>query len=294
MSNIILWLASQCPAEFMAAMKIKANDEDGAEESDLMKATPTADAALNYLALKWFVQSYTWCDITATVWVGPRHTHLRCDSFYSPLLHDGHLQLEKFMGCQDWVLYAILRVSNMEERLLETVHKPTEPPLKNFLNEAEHLCHELEAGLRPLLAERNELSFGPRRDSKFVTELYIHAALVYLHVVTIGSRSDDPTLRHYVARGLLAYENLPRRLDIHIALPFGVLASMADEEEGRRFLGIAESPRHETEVNPGQMKTLPIVKETLRLRKIVDQTTADAGVSWRDGAASLGLTLLPA
>ncbi len=105
------------------------------------------------------------------------------------------------------------------------------------------LEHALNLGLGQTLVRRYEHPPGRHRDATFVTAMWIYAALVYLHIVTVGSRSGHPKLRRYVARGLDAYINLPRRLDIHIGMPFGILASMASREEAQQFLKIAETPR---------------------------------------------------
>src|SRR5262249_15986306 len=104
--------------------------------------------------------------------------------------------------------------------------------------------------------------------------------------------SGNPRLRKYVRDGLVAYENLPRRLDIHTAMPFGVLASKASEEEAQTALRIAESMRPLEEINPGQRKTLEVVKKCWQMRPIVEAST-NTGISWRDGAAALGLVILP-
>jgi hypothetical protein len=273
-----------------AAMKIRAGEQAADNEFDLIRVAPTPDKAMTYLALKWFVQSYAWNDVTAAIWVGPDYTHSRCNRFYSPLLEGGHLQMDRFMGCEDRVLYAMSRTSKIEERLLNT---PPRYELEALVCEAEDWHHKLNTELVYILMRRSEYPLGPERDATFVTEIWIHAALVYLHVLTTGSRSDHPRLRQYVARGLHAYESLPRRHDIHTAMPFGVLASMANEDEAQQFLKVAESPRDAKEINPGQRKTFRIVKECWRIRKRIESSSPDAGVTWRDGARSLGLTLLP-
>lgn len=290
MSDILIWLVSLAPAEMDTAMKTKPRAQAVDNEFGVMKVAPDPDKAITYLALKWFVQCYTWNDISASVWAGPHYTHSRCNRFYSPLLEGGHLQIDRFMGCEDWVLYAMSKISMIEERSLMT---PSRHDLEDMVREAEDWHQKLNTRLACILKLRYDYPPGPDRDSTFVTEIWIHAALVYLHVVTTGSHLNHPRLRLYVARGLYAYQNLPRRHDIHTAMPFGVLASMADEEEAQEFLRLAGIPRNQTEINPGQRKVFNITKECWRLRKLVEESPAESGVTWRDGASSLGLTLLP-
>lgn len=198
--------------------------------------------------------------------------------------------MDKFMGCEDWVLYAMTQISRIEEQSVSASHGYK---LADLAREAEDWHQKLNTGLAYILTQRNDYPLGAERDATFVTEIWIHAALVYLHVVTTGPRSTHPRLRQYVAQGLHAYKILPRRLDIHTAMPFGVLASMANEEEAQEFLRIAESPRDQKEINPGQRKTFKIIKECWRIREKIEDSSPEAGVTWRDGATALGLTLLP-
>ena len=141
--------------------------------------------------------------------------------------------------------------------------------------------------------ERYEHPPGRARGATYTTEMWLHAALVYLHVAAWGPRSTAPRLRRYVARSLDAYLNLPRRNDIHIALPFGVCASMAGSDEAVQFLRVADLWRELAELNPGQRKTFRVLKECWRLRECVERSSPTAGVTWRDGAQSLRLFVLP-
>lgn len=293
MSDILTWLASRAPAEMAVAMQLRAKTRDQISSdngSELVKAAPTPDTSMSYLALKWFVQCYAWNDVSAAVWVGPHYIGSRCSRFYSPLLETGHLEMDKFMGCEDWVLHAMLHISRIEERPLKSNHRHA---LKDGMLEAEEWHQKLNTRLAYILVQRYKSPLGPERDVTFTTEMWLHAALVYLHVLTAGPRSNHPRLRQYVARGLQAYESLPRRLDIHTAMPFGVLASMANGEEAKEFMRVAGSPRDQKEINPGQRKTFKILRECWRLRKHVEESSPDSGVTWRDAAMSLGLILLP-
>lgn len=290
MSDILVWLASRVPTEMAVAMKTMARGRAADNDLEFMKVAPSPEKAMTYLVLRWFVQCYSWNDISAAVWVGPHYTSSRCSGLYSPLLERGHLKMDRFMGCDDWVLHAISQISSIEARSLEPTHQQV---LADWVGEAEEWHQKLNMRLASTLMQRYESGLGPDRDVTFVTEIWIHAALVYLHVVTTGARSNHPRLRQYVARGLHAYEKLPRRHDIHTAMPFGVLASMANEEEAGKFLMVAESPRDQNEMNPGQRKTFKIIKECWRIRKHVEESSPVSGVTWRDGATSLGLTLLP-
>jgi len=250
------------------------------------------------LALKWFAQSYTWNDISAAVWVGPNYTDSRLPSFYIPLLEGGYLQLDKFMGCEDWVMLAFAQISQLEERALSAASTGALEQLfeaeEDAIREAAELESRLSSGLGKTLIRRLEHSTGPERDATFVTEMWIHAALVYLHVAVAGARFDHPQLRRWVGRGLRAYLEFPRRLDIHTAMPFGILASMASEDEAKDVWKLAVSTRRFEEINPGQRKTFAIVEECWRMRKCIDETGPTyMGINWRDGAKALGIRVLP-
>ncbi|KAL7940820.1 hypothetical protein V8C42DRAFT_336439 [Trichoderma barbatum] len=290
MRDILQWILSQVPAALNAAMKIKIEGLTADDESNLMIVAPATDIAMNFLALKWFVQSYAWVDIVSVIWVGPQYMQSRWHNFYGPLLQEGHLQMDRFMGCEDWVLYSFFKISKIEEGIMN-MSNPLN--IEGSSSDVMDIEQRLNTGLVHAVLRRRQYSHGPERDIAFITEMWIHAALVYHHIVTVGSRSGHLTLRRYVARGLYAYVNLPRRLDIYIAMPFGVLASMANDKEIQNFLKIAELPRVMGEINPGQLKILKIIKECCRMRANVEVLSPSAGVSWREGARSLGLVVLP-
>lgn len=199
--------------------------------------------------------------------------------------------MDKFMGCEDMVLFLISRISMLEEVLVNESEQGSDHA--TWHQEALHIDQALHARLKHNLIIRDEHPINSHtRDATYITEMWTHAALIYLHIVTTGSYSNHPKLRRLVTRGVRAYENMPRRLDIHTAMPFGVLASMATESELQVLLEIAEQERRVEEINPGQRKTLGIVKECCKLRRPAESAFL-GGVNWRHGAESLGLVILP-
>jgi hypothetical protein len=290
MSDIFRWIIQRTPVALDAAMKIKIGKPIVTDETKSYQAALTSDKVMTNLALKWSVQSYVWNDLTSVVWVGPQYTESRIADFYLPLLEHGYLEMEKFMGCEDWVLFAIAQISSFEERIIEF---PDSAERQEWSDEGGFLEQKLNAKLQSVLLGRLTCPHGLRREAGYVTEMWIHAALVYLHIVMSGTRSNHPKLRLHIGMGLNAYVNLPRHLDIHTAMPFGVLASMANDEEVQEFLRIAEPPRSWGALNPGQRKTFQIVKECWRMRSLAEASSTETGVWWRDGARSLKLIVLP-
>jgi hypothetical protein len=290
MGDILQWTRDNAPDAIDDVVNMKAVD-DATVACDTAPMTTAANATLNRLALRWFLQSYAWNDITASVWVGIHYSRTRCHEFYTAVLERGSLQMDKFMGCEDMVLLLISRISTLEETFLKNSKQGSDHGA--WCKEASHIDQALRSRLNHNLNVRYEHPVkSHRRDATFITEMWIHAARVYLHAVATGSYSSHPKLRRLVAEGARAYENMPRRLDIHAAMPFGVLASMATESELQKFLEIAEKPRTMDEINPGQRKTIGIAKECCRLRRSVELTSL-GGVNWRHGAKSLGLVILP-
>jgi hypothetical protein len=290
MGDILRWTRDNAPDTINDVVNMKVED-DATVACDTAPMTPATNATLNRLALRWFIQSYAWNDITASVWIGTQYSRTRCHDIYTAWLKMGSLQMDKFMGCEDMVLYLISRTSMLEETLLNNPKQGGDH--EAWRQEALHIDQALHTRLQYNLNSRCGYPIKSQgRDATFITEVWIHAALIYLHVVAIGSDSNHPKLRCLVAGGVRAYEKMPRRLDIHAAMPFGVLASMATEGELRTLLEIAEKPRTIGEINPGQRKTIGIVKECCRLRRSVELPLL-GGVNWRHGAESLGLVILP-
>ncbi len=126
MRDILGWMRSLVPEALEEAIRVKVDGSAADDGSSLMAVAPNPDMAMNYLATKWFVQSYAWNDIISAVWIGPRYAQSRHEDFYSSFLEKGYLQMDKFMGCTDWVLFAFTRISKLEESR-DTPSPPSSP-----------------------------------------------------------------------------------------------------------------------------------------------------------------------
>jgi hypothetical protein len=279
--DVLRWIQNGAPEGYVAAGDLWGSHQS--EEANGQAVVPNRAAASvsDLLALRWAIQSFMWNDLTAAVWVGPYYGSRRYDDLYIDFIGRGSLQMDKFMGCEDAVLAAIGRISFLETRKQDLT--PDTLGLEILQTE-----ETLNACLHDLLERRKDLANGTEKDANLVTEMWTHAALVYLHTF-LRDTAQVVDCQAFLTRGYEAYLELPRRLDLHIALPFGILASTTTSpSQAHDFIRIAKTSRALGEINPGQRKALPIVQECARLREV-----GKKGVTWRDGARSLGLVLLP-
>ena len=229
-------------------------------------------------------------DILATATIGnklPRPHHFD----YMHLLRDGKLQLRNLMGCHDWVMYTIREISDLQgwsRRVLE-LHR-------NRLNWGKikrcstQLQERLENGLVNILDMRISLAQGLERDRSIVTEIYIHAALVYLYVVVFGAQVDAPKLRYQVSMALEALKGTPKRLLIRLSWAFGIVACMAKREEQEQFRDVFFKARQAGFWTGTVSKAILLAEECWRLRE--GQKPLLGAIDWMIAMDSLGIRIL--
>ena len=244
------------------------------------QSLPSSDAT----ALKFFVTGFIWVDILSCA------TGLRTfdtDSFdYTGLLKDDSLQLDKVMGCQNWVMITILEIA-----ILESWKRAINPrdtlALQDFLDQAMRLQYSLETGIANLLHARVGLT-NLDLDGNLVTEIFADAALTYLHVVVSGACHALPEIRISVARALAALTLLPSRLLLRVSWPFCIVACMAGLEQEASFRDIVERATRAGNPIGTVWKGIKVAEECWRLRR----TKIGGEVGWREAMANLELRIL--
>jgi C6 transcription factor Pro1 len=236
------------------------------------------------LALNHFVTCFIWVDILSYA-TGLR-TFNSATFDYLNLLEDGTLELNKIMGCQNWVMIIMAKTALLEEWKKQKY--PTDNPNSpDLFSQATILEALLRRGIARLINARAELS-GLDLDSNIVTELFACAAITYLHVVVSGAYPELPEIRESVTRTLMALAALPQRLLIRISWPFAITGCMALGEEQDLFRSLVLEAT-QTGANIGTIwKGLMVMEECWR----INRNQVGGEVSWTTAMKSLGYKIL--
>jgi hypothetical protein len=235
------------------------------------------------LALNHFVTCFIWVDILSYA-TGLR-TFNSVTFDYINLLEDGTLELDKIMGCQNWVFIIMAKIALLEE--WKKTHSTEDPNSLNLFSQAAILEALLRRGIDRILTARLGLS-GLDLDSSIVTEIFACAAITYLHVVVSGAYPELPEIRESVTRTLTALAGLPERLLIRISWPFAITGCMAlGDEQGLFRNWVLKAMQAGTSIGT-VWKGLMVVEECWRINRM----QVGCEVSWITAMKSLGYKIL--
>lgn len=235
------------------------------------------------IALKHFVTSFIWVDILS--YASGLRT-FNSDTFdYLNLLEDCTLELDKVMGCQNWVMIIMAKIALMEE--WKKASQNGDPNSLGLYSQAVILEALLRKGITKLLDTRAKLT-GLDLDSNIVTELFACAAITYLHVVVSGAYPETLEIRESVIRTLKALTALPERLLIRISWPFAITGCMALEEDQDLFRYLIIKATQAGEPTGTICKGLAVMEECWRIRRC----QIHGEVSWTTAINSLGYKIL--
>lgn len=235
------------------------------------------------LTFRFLAGTLIWLDITSSIMAGSE-PHLF--SYHSDVIGpNSQTRLEDVMGCENWVMLQISRITALAER-------KTRASQERQFNSAEfdeivsEIATEIQRGLFPEklhIAERDSAAiFSTPPDALgLVTLGFAYMASVYLHLVTHGFQKLallDTTIA--AAMKLLQFR-IPRHLLPALVCPLFVIGSAVKKENEQFFRDIfSSSPL----LNPSighRSKILPVLEEIWCRRRTIP------GFVWRD---SLELT----
>ncbi|KAK6400270.1 hypothetical protein LTR81_024445 [Elasticomyces elasticus] len=195
--------------------------------------------------------------------------------------------LAQVIGCQPWVFHKIQNISNLRTWKLGAVAAGT-PNVVELAKKASAIENDMR--LQLLVIEKDDDSPSDLH-VLHITEVFAHAAEVYLHTTTSGAYPDVSNLRHAASQVVDTLQRLKcSRLLDSLAWPVCVAASMAAEEHDAFFDAIAQGARREDEYSK-LSRALCVAQECQRLRKSnIPATAAEErrAYDWFDGMRSLG------
>ncbi|TPX11351.1 uncharacterized protein E0L32_001169 [Thyridium curvatum] len=221
-------------------------------------ASPTPSFEIR--ALDFFVVTYVWTDIFAEATHGETYSKPRKFD-YIPLLQSNLIDARSIMGCRNSVMTAIKEVS-MFAASLEQKQKD------DAVDAGIALASHIQALIQEATCSFDVSSKGPEADSKWVTLLHAHAALVYLHTVAAHASLDlGFDMQETVLACVELLEALPYRLFIRVCWPFTVTGCMVEEAHQPRFRAMLERVEAAGHVLGFTWKGLMVMEECWRLRR---------------------------
>ena len=186
-------------------------------------------------AYRIFLTTYTWYFIISSATIGLTAHSAQSIPRTQALFHAQQTKLGDIMGCEDGVMTTILDIAILDD-WKKKMKKNGTLSLRELTRQAEILETRLNEGLNSLLETKSSVDPRIDRVKCMVTELFIHAAVTFLHVVVSGFYPELPEIHRSVIRALEAMEAMQDPSHIrYVTWPFGIAGSMAMESEQQRF-----------------------------------------------------------
>lgn len=262
--------------------------------------------AIDEIARDFLVGTFIWFDILASASTR-RNTCLHGHAAYLNVCCSGEaIELDKLMGCENWVMILIARISALEEqkRQLEvTLYRNKDQNYRYRFTDLLDRGGEIETALynglsmneKSLNRLREETSSAlsstpnlPRRDILYMTRIFAHSALIYLHVVLLGADPNLPPISSRVSLSLTSFRDLSDlKLLRNLIWPLCIAGCMAQRDQEACFRELIEQAGFDAACPENIWKAYEVMKECWRLRRA---NTSE--VDWTKAMESAGLQVL--
>ncbi|CAO2648883.1 Nn.00g098320.m01.CDS01 [Neocucurbitaria sp. VM-36] len=221
--------------------------------ADLPLHGSDAAVAQEVVCFRFVTGTILWLDIVASITAGKTPLLL---SHHSRMLAAGsQTQLREVMGCENWVLLQISRISRLHENKVQAIQQG-----KIDLTDFEKDASEINFGLQYGISQISSASPPPSTTEDphtFVTQMFAYMAAVYLHLVIHGFQKLyllDKALSN--AMGIIRDHTSSRLLQAMVA-PLFVIGTIAKQEDQQCLRYTLASPplvdpflRHRTRLLP--------------------------------------------
>jgi hypothetical protein len=182
------------------------------------------------------ISTFIWFDVLAGASTGSRH-FLNVDHIL--LLEGSIIHLEALIGCENWVIVLIFRISELRnwKRELESNHRLS-------ISELAKQGADIEACLQERLGKmstQNTVQEGgfsgatrryPKSARAVITRIFALSALTYLHVIVSGPISELPEITDSVTRTIAEFSDLSDARSLrYLVWPFCITGCLASKEQ---------------------------------------------------------------
>lgn len=172
-----------------------------------------------------------WLDTISSITMGTSPTLLEFHSH--ALSSSSHIKLENIMGCHNWVVLQIGRISSLHELKMHIASNGC-PNTGDWQTQAGDIRAQLQSGLTEMclgnlkLDQPVPVTFGP----PFITRMFAFAAATYLHLVTHGFDINDEMLSLLRTEAMMVLRGqVPAEMMHTIIFPLYIVGSIASVED---------------------------------------------------------------
>ncbi|KIW82935.1 hypothetical protein Z517_02178 [Fonsecaea pedrosoi CBS 271.37] len=246
------------------------------------------------LAFDFFLDFYISCFITAVATLGLTPQSAQSIRRVRALCYQKPTRLWDRRGCDDTVMLTLLDIAILKDWRQRKSRSGT-LSLRELTRRAEPIESLLHEGVAKFAATASPQSPAPARfsscvdeEKRMVTNIYVNAALLFLHVVVSGFHPNIPEIRQGVLRTLDALEYMREHSSHNFpSWPYCVAGCLALESEYPRFRALV--PPNEQGKHPLVLSiwTLEIIEECWRIRAAQKRQHLERGEESCDWVAAM-------
>ncbi|KAG0645625.1 Pestheic acid cluster transcriptional regulator 3 [Hyphodiscus hymeniophilus] len=170
-----------------ASSPSSSDGEGDTEQPRLLTETQSLLPLNEIAALDLFMTSYMWGDIFRCASTG--HSSSSDLFSYVSYLEEDRVHLDRTMGCRNWAMIGIKKISSLET-WRQTMRQSRTLNIEALSRQAAEIEAELHNGLESVFKDQSTLTTY-EQECNLVTQLYALSALVYLTVVVSGCMAID-------------------------------------------------------------------------------------------------------
>jgi hypothetical protein len=229
--------------------------------------------------LRFLIGTLIWLDITSSITTG---TTPRLSGYHShTITPNSQIKLEKIMGCENWAMSIIGRISILHENKIKALELQGNVVCSEFEQALISTREEIQQHLERLAVEDLDIpEFRFIDSTAFITHVFASMALIYLHLITFGFQHLESIGRACESKTLL-HGLIPSGVNAALICPLFVIGAATKEEDEPFFRNFFSHSALMPPALQHRRRILPILEEIWRRRKL--STT----LTWHE---CLGLT----
>lgn len=220
----------------------------------------------------------TWLGITSSITSGTASPVLAYHQVV--LAPNSRTRLENIMGCQNWVMFHIGRVSALYDEKTKAIQEQI-CPSASFATTAGEIMKDIRCGiiLKDLRVDGEGSATACKtisNPSKLITLIFAYMAIIYLHVVLHDFENLENIETTIFEATNMLQNCVPDHLLPLLVAPLYVIGSVAKEGDEEFFRGSFSSPKLMAQLLQHRGKIVLVLEEIWRRRRTA------AGVKWED------------
>lgn len=241
-------------------------------------------------AFEFYLTQYTYCFVCSAASLGLTPQSLQSVKFIQSIYHPDQHKLRDMLGCEDWVMIALLDIAILREWKKDMQNEGA-LSLRELTRRADTIEKRLTQGLATPDSGQSFAKSDKEEEQDMITTIFLHSCSILLHVVVSGLYPNLPEIRQAVLQTIEALEYMRDHSEIkYPSWPYCVAGCLALESDYDRVRALCPPPKKGTHPPVLADWTLDIIEECWKTRETQNKNWESP--DWCTAMNHLGTRLL--